>query len=111
MIACASALFGEVLNLHTMIESLVGMHIPIVFEQSNQVAITITVMISRYSAKLRHGGRVHRVNVASIHGQLEQEVLTLNCCETSTQAAKRLTKIISPAEWRQTLEQLCLRPK
>jgi hypothetical protein len=109
MIACASALFGEVLDLHTMIESLVGMHIPIAFEQGNQAAIT--VMISRYSAKLRHGGRVHRVNVASIHGQLEQEVLTLNCCETSTQAAKGLTKIISPAEWRQTLEQLCLRPK
>ena len=55
-----SALFGEALNLHTMIESLVGMHVPIVFEQDNTAAIG--VMNSGYSAKLRHCGNVHCVN-------------------------------------------------
>ena len=60
---------AKFLNLHTMIESLVGMHVPIVFEQDNTAAIA--VMNSGYSAKLRHCGRVHRVNVASIHEQLE----------------------------------------
>ena len=79
LVACASALFGEVLNLHT-IESLVEMHVPIVFEQDNQAAIT--VMNSGYSAKLPHRGRVHRVHVASIHEQLEQEAFTPRYCET-----------------------------
>ena len=89
-----------------MIESLVGMHVPIVFEQDNTAAIA--VMNSGYSAKLRHCGRVHRVNVASIHEQLEQEVFALRYCETPTQAANGLTKIITPAEWQQTVEQPCL---
>ena len=102
LIACATALFGEVLNLHTMIELLVGMHVPIVFEQDNQAAIT--VMTTGYSAKLRQCGRVHRANVASIHEQLEQEIFTLRYCETSAQAANGLTKVITPSEWQQTLE-------
>ena len=76
LIACASALFGEVLNLHTMIESLVGIHV----QQDNPAAIT--VMITGYSAKLRHCGRVHRVNVASTHEQLEQGIFTLRYCES-----------------------------
>ena len=90
-----------------MIESLVGTHVPIVFEQDNTAAVT--VMTTGYSAKLRHCGRVHRVNVASIHEQLEQDVFALRYCDTSSQAANGLTKIITPAEWQQALEQLCLR--
>jgi len=84
-----------------MIELLVGMHVPIVFEQDNQAAIT--VMTTGYSAKLRQCGRVHRVNVASIHEQLEQEIFTLRYCETSAQAANGLTKVITSSEWQQTL--------
>ena len=83
-----------------MIESLVGIDFQSVFEQDNQA--TITVMNSGYSAKLSHCGRVHRVNVASIYEQLEQDIFTLRYCETSTQAANGLIKIISPAEWQQT---------
>jgi hypothetical protein len=41
LIACASALSGEVLNLHTMTESLVGKHVPVIFEQDNQAATTV----------------------------------------------------------------------
>ena len=76
LIACASALFGEVLNLHTMIESLVGIHV----QQDNQAAIT--VMITGYSAKLRHSGRVHRVIATSTHEQLEQAIFTLRYCRS-----------------------------
>jgi hypothetical protein len=92
-----------------MIESLVVMHVPIVFEQDSQAAIT--VMTTGYSAKLRPCGRIHRVNAAPIHEQLEQEILTLRYCETSTQAANGLTKIITPAEWQETLEQFCPKPR
>ena len=63
LIACASALFGEAFNLHTMIESLTEVRVPVSFQQDNQAAIT--VIQSGYSAKLRHAGRVHRVNVTS----------------------------------------------
>ena len=59
--ACASALFGEALNLHTMmIESLTEVRFPVSFQQDNQAAIT--VFQSGYSAKLRHAGRVHTNN-------------------------------------------------
>ena len=53
LIACASALFGEALNLHTMIESLIEVRVPVSFNRIyNQAAITI--IQSGYNAKLRH---------------------------------------------------------
>ena len=58
LIAGASALSGEALNLHTMIESLTEVRVPVSFQQDNQAAIT--VFQSGYSAKLRHPGRAHR---------------------------------------------------
>ena len=83
LIACASALFGEAFNLHTMI-SLTEVRVPVSFQQDNQAAIT--VIQSGYSAKIRHAGRVHRVNVTSIHEQLDQGVFDLDYCETTAQS-------------------------
>ena len=60
LIACASAFFGEALNLHTMIHSLAKTIIASKFQRDNQAAITITVIRAGYSSKLRHAGRVHR---------------------------------------------------
>ena len=48
LIACASALFGEAPNLHTMIESLTEVRVPVSFQQDNQAAVT--VIQSEYSA-------------------------------------------------------------
>ena len=76
LIAFAGALFGEALNLHTMAEHVSEQAIPIKFEQDNQAAIA--VLQAGYSAKLRHVGRVHRVNIASIHEQLVEENSCLN---------------------------------
>ena len=104
LIAC----FGEALNFHYMIESLAESKVPVVFEQDNQAAIT--VMQSGYSAKLRHTGRVHRVNVASIHEQLEQGAFDLDYCDAALQVANGFTKIIGTSEWNSTLKQLCLEP-
>ena len=108
LIAFAGALFGETLNLHTMVESLAEIPIPISFQQDNQAAIA--VIQSGYSAKLRHAGRVHKVNVASIHEQLDQEVFGLEYCDTKLQLANGFTKVIGQAEWQETLQQLCLVP-
>ena len=96
LIASPSALFGEALNLHTMVESLTEVHVPVSFQQDNQAAIT--VIQSGYSAKLRHSGRVHRVNVASIHEQLDQGIFDLDYCETTAQLANGFTKVIGQAE-------------
>ena len=89
-------MFGEALNLHTMVESLTEVHVPASFQQDNQAAIT--VIQSGYSAKLRHSGRVHRVNVASIHEQLDQGIFDLDYCETTAQLANGFTKVIGQAE-------------
>ena len=106
LIACASALFGEALNLHTMVECVTEVPVPIKFKQDNTA--TIAVIQAGYSAKLRHAGRVHRVNIASIQEQLEQDVFELEYCETKCQHANGFTKVISTAERQLTLEQLCL---
>ena len=57
LIAFAGALFGETLNLHTMVESVDEIKFPISYQQDNQAAIA--VIQSGYTAKLRHAGRVH----------------------------------------------------
>ena len=88
------------------LESLTEVRVPVSFQQDNQAAIT--VFQSGYSAKLRHAGRVHRVNVASIHEQLDQGVFDLDDYETTAQLANRFTKVIGQADWQQTLKQLCL---
>ena len=108
LIACASALFGEAPNLHAMIESLTEVRVAVSFQQDNQAAVT--VIQSGYSAKLRHAGRVPRVNVASIHEQLDQGVFDLDYCETTARLANGFAKVIGQAEWQQTLKQLCLAP-
>ena len=55
LIAFASALFGESLHLHTMLETLTEFKVEIVFEQDNQA--TITILEAGYSAKLRGANR------------------------------------------------------
>ena len=108
LFAFAGALFGEALNLHTMAEHVTEQAIPIKFEQDNQAAIA--VLQSGYSAKLRHVGRVHRVNIASIHEQLEDNTFLLEYCDTKLQLANGLTKIINGVEWQTTLQQFCVVP-
>ena len=73
--------------------------VPVSFQQDNQAAIT--VIQSGYSAKLRHAGRVHRVNVTSIHEQLDQGVFDLDYCETTAQSEHSMM-------WAYTLSPLSL---
>lgn len=106
LIACASALFGEALNFHTMIDSLAKTIIPSKFQHDNPAART--VIRAGYSSKLRHAGRVHRVNVTSINEQLAEGVFDLEYCGTTSRLANGFTKVISATERQHTLKQLCL---
>ena len=81
-----SRVSGETLNSHTMVESLAEVRIPVSLQQDIQEAIT--VIQSGYGAKLRHAGRVHTVNLASIHEQLEQGAFELECCDTKRQDSR-----------------------
>ena len=106
VIALASGMFGEAFNLHTLAEQVTERGIAMTFCQDNQAAIS--VIQAGYSTKLRHCGRVHRVNVASVHEQLERGNANIEYCHTFQQLANGFTKVIGPQEWIATLTQMCL---
>ena len=106
MIAMASAMFSEVINLQTFLETVCKDPVPMIFHQDNETVLTI--LKSGYNPKLRHLGRVHRVNVASMTEILEQEKFSAQYINSKDQLANGLTKVIPPAEWPSMLVQLCL---
>ena len=106
MISMASALFSEVINLQTFLQSVSKGTVPIIFFQDNETVLVI--LKSGYSPKLRHLGRVHRVNVASMAEIFEQEDFSATYVNSKDQLANGLTKVIPPAEWSEMLTQLCL---
>ena len=106
MISMASALFSEVINLQTFLQSVSKGTVPIIFFQDNETVLAI--LKSGYSPKLRHLGRVHRVNVASMAEIFEQEDFSATYVNSKDQLANGLTKVIPPAEWPEMLTQLCL---
>ncbi|CAE7257616.1 RE2 [Symbiodinium sp. CCMP2592] len=97
MISMASAMFSEVINLQTFLQSAFKSTVPIIFFQDNETVLAI--LKSGYSPKLRHLGRVHRVNVASMAEIFEQEDFSATYVNSKEQLANGLTKIIPPAEW------------
>ena len=108
MIAFASAMFGESLHVQDMLQHLLGARVTLRFAQDNEAVIKI--IQNKYSAKLRHCNRVHRVNIASICATLdEDESVLLEYCQTNLQLANPLTKIIPPASWQEALQQLQVR--
>ena len=109
LIAMSSALFGEVLQIQDMLHYLLGERPDVYFEQDNQAVIKIVE--NKYSVKLRHCGRVHRVNIASVSELLEdtEHQISLRYCHTQLQIANALTKILAPAHWPEALVQLQIR--
>ena len=107
-IALASTMYGEVLHIQEMLGHLFEVSSPVKFEQDNEAAIKI--IQNKYSVKLRHCNRVHRVNIASISDLCgKEESLELRYCHTKQQLANALTKILPPVQWSEALEQLCVR--
>ena len=106
IIAMSAGMFSEVLNLQTLLEYLMQKPIELLFHQDNEAVLKI--LKNKYSAKLRHMNRVHKVNVASLCEVLEQEGVTAIYCPTADQRANGFTKIIPPYEWKTTTAQMCL---
>lgn len=106
LIAMANGLFGEVYNLQAFLQALLRTVVNIQFYQDNSAVLQ--VLKAGYSARLRHTGRVHKVNVASVSEALEDETISADHCTTLEQKANGFTKIVPPIEWTMTLQQLSL---
>lgn len=106
LIAMANGLYGEVYNLQSFVQQLIGDVVEVKFFQDNSAVLQ--VLKAGYSAKLRHCGRVHKVNVASISESLEEDSISADHCTTLQQKANGFTKIVPPVEWPLTLCQLSL---
>ena len=109
MIAMSSGLFGEALQIQDMLTYLLGHRPEIILKQDNEAVIKI--VRNKYSVKLRHCGRVHRVNIASISEVINDDshMIKLEYCNTQVQLANPLTKILVPLHWSQALMQMCVR--
>lgn len=99
VIALAAALFGEALNLHSLAEHMT---------ETGQPSCFGYILQKGYSSRLRHCGRVHRVNIASCHEQLVSGDAVAEYCISAEQRANGFTKVISPQHWPDTLRQMCL---
>ena len=101
MISMASSFFSEIINLQTFLQSAIECTVPIIFFQDNETVLAI--LKSGYSPKLRHLGRVHRVNVASITEIFEQEDFSATYVNSKDELANDLINVIPPAEWSEML--------
>ena len=103
-IAMSGAMFSEAINTQTLLQHLLGFNVATTYHQDNEAVLRI--LASGYSAKLRHCGRVHRINVAAMSEQLTSDSITAEYCPTQEQIASGFTKVIAPAEWGHMLQQL-----
>ena len=104
LIALATAMFSEVENLHAVLETILGIDVPVLYHQDNSTLLA--VLKTGYSAKLSHANGVHRVNIASVCDRLAEPRASIAYCKTDEQRANGFTKIVSPQEWPATLEQM-----
>ena len=95
--AMAAAMFSRAVNAQTFLQHLLGFNCKTVYHQDNEALLKI--LAAGYSPKLRHCGRVHRVNIASMSEELDKDRVEANYCHTNSQIANGLTKGIPPNEW------------
>ena len=96
VVSLAASLFAEALPIQTMFDMLLGRDIELVVLEDNQA--TIRVVMSGFSAKLRHISRTHEVNLGSMTdvfkpGGRLSKTNKLEYCPTDLQAADIFTKL------------------
>ena len=101
------SLFSEAINIQSFLQYLLGYCCKTTYNQDNETLLTI--LASGYSAKLWHCGRVHRINIASMSEQIEDDLVVATYCPTKEQIANGLTKVINACEWPTMLVQLGLK--
>ena len=69
----STAMFSEAINIQSFLQYLLGYCCKTTYHQDNETLLTI--LASGYSAKLRHCGRVHRINIASMSEQIDDDLV------------------------------------
>ena len=94
LIALATAMFAEIECLQAILEDILGVEVPVLYQQDNSTLLA--VLKTGYTAKLRHASRVHRVNVSSVCERLAEPRVSIVYCKTDEQRANGFTKIVDP---------------
>ena len=106
-IAMSAAMFSEAINIQSFLQHLLGYCCRTTYHQDNET--WLTVLATGYSAQLRHCGQVHRVNIASMSEQIDDDLVVATYCPTKEQIANGLTRVIGPCDWPSMLVQLGLK--
>ena len=77
--------------------ALPGETIPVTCHQDNTAAIQ--VIKSGYSARLRHLGKTHQINIQGLYDAFLESDLILQHCPTEQQAADISTKALDASKW------------
>jgi len=97
VIALAHSLFQEAIPIHALFRTALGRDLVLKIREDNQA--TIKVVQKGYSAKLRHIGRVHKVDLSSIKEEIDKDDVELSYVVTTEQCADVFTKALEPQKW------------
>ena len=102
VIALATAIFAEGSPIADLLGTLTDQDSVVHIHEDN--SSTIQIVHAGYSVKLRHAGRTHRINLASIREALDAKQVFVTFVESALQKADGLTKSITPQNWPRILE-------
>ena len=103
-IALASALFSDAIPAQQFISQLFGTQIPLTCHQDNTA--TIQVIRNGYSARLRHLGKTHKINVQGLYDAFKEPDISIQHCPTELQAADIFTKSLEVHKWQAALDMI-----
>ena len=107
-ISLAHSLFLEALPALSLWEQLLNRTVELWCLEDNEA--TIKVVQKGFSAKLRHIGRVHKVNLGSLSETFAEPNIMLMYVNTKEQAADIFTKGLEACKWQPALDMLQIVP-
>ena len=103
-IALATALFNDAIPAQQFLSQLLGSAIPLTCHQDNTA--TIQVIKNGYSARLRHLGKTHKINVQGLYDAFKEPDISIQHCPTEQQAADVFTKCLEVHKWTAALDMI-----
>ena len=108
MVALATSLFSEALPMLSLWELVLGRSVTLRIFEDNTA--TITIARNGYSAKLRHVGRTHKINLGSVYDILHDPNVILEYVESAKQVADIFTKALEVFKWQPAIDMLRIGP-
>jgi len=102
-------LFGDAIPAQEHLASVLKAQVPMTCQQDNTA--TIQVINNGFSAKLRHLGKTHKININGLYDifRLEEDV-ALQHCPTDMQSADIFTKNLEAHKWSHALSMVGIVP-